>query len=480
MYTYQDFLLTNNKENFIEECINYFRTSNQYLMALESRKYYAGENTSILKRLQWFYNSMGIKENDKFKANNQVPNEFYRKIIMQQKSYLLSNGVSMEDDVKELLSKKLDLKLQKLGSDSLLDGVSYAYCYINNNNFDFANFKGIEFIPLHDEKNNNIMAGIRFYQINANKPMYIELYEIDGMTEYRSKSEGGIELINPKIPYKITKKIDILGEEIISQEGWSMLPIIPFYANDLKMPTMTVALKNKLDLYDVIMSDFGNNLEDNNDVYWILKNYQGQDIGEFLADYKYYKTVSVDEQGDAKPHTIDVPYNARETALNILRKEIFESAMALDISVLSGGSLTNVAIKANMADLDLKTDSFEIEALEFMEKLIDLYNYNYNSSIDYNIKFIRRTLINDTETVDNILKFRADIDHKTALRLNPYIDDDEIEDIIEAMEEESIEKYSVKLDNINLDDEQNIDDNKKSPDDGEQNIDDNKNNKSIE
>lgn len=474
LYTYQDFLLAENKENFIEEAINYFKSSSKYLMGVTARLYYAGENTAILNRLQWFFNSAGIKEQDKFKANNQVPNEFYRKIVMQLNSYLLSSGASMEDSVKELLSKKLDLKIQKLGINALLDGVSYAYCYINNNRFDFSTWKGIEFIPLFDEKTNDIMAGIRYYQINPNKPMYIELYEIDGMTEYKTNSEGGIELLTPKVPYKITKKIDILGEQIISEEGWSMLPIIPFYANDLKISSMTVGLKNKIDLYDIIMSDFGNNLEDNNDVYWVLKNYQGQDMAEFLADYKYYKTVSVDEQGDAKPHTLEVPYNARQTALDILRKEIFDSAMALDTSVLSGGSLTNVAIKANMADLDLKTDNFEIEALEFMEKLIDLYNQNYNTTIDYNIKFKRRTLVNDTETIDNILKFRADIDHKTALMLNPLIDNDEIDDIIEAMTEETASKIQLQQEMFeNGNNQENNKDNDKN------NNEDNKNNNKV-
>lgn len=455
-YTYQDWEHATNKEEFIMECINMHKNSSFVQMAIQSRLYYRGENTTILERLQWFYNSMGIQEQDRFKANNRVPNEFYRKIVMQERSYLLSNGVSLDEEVKNKLSKKLDIKLQQMGLNALLDGVSWAYCYVQENQFDFQVFTGIEFIPLFDEESNNLMGGIRYYQINQDKPMFVELYEIDGVTKL-SCFEGKWKIIQNKTSYKVTVLQNEFTEEVLEEENWSKIPILPLFANDMKQSTMTVALKNKLDLYDIISSDFGNNLEDNNDIYWVLKNYQGQDLSEFLADYKYYKTISIDTEGEASPHTIDIPYQARQVALDILRKEIFESAMALDITILSGGSLTNVAIKANMADLDLKTDVFEIEMYDFMENLIELYKENFNDNSDYTFKFKRRTLLNDTETIDNILKFRADIDHRTALKLNPLIDDDEIEDIIEAMDEESLSKFKLPVnEEMPIDEEEKV------------------------
>ena len=54
--------------------------------------------------------------------------------------------------------------------------------------------------------------------------------------------------------------------------------------------------------------------------------------------------INVDEDGDATPHTIEVPYQARETILNMLNKSIYSDAMGLDTSILAGGSLTNVAM----------------------------------------------------------------------------------------------------------------------------------------
>ena len=165
-------------------------------------------------------------------------------------------------------------------------------------------------------------------------------------------------------------------------------------------------------------------------------------MGDFLADYKYYKSIKVDDDGDATPNTIEVPHEARRIALEILRKDIYDSAMALDTSVLSGGSLTNIAIKAAMTDLDLKTDEFENEALDYIENLLVLYREMTGDKTETEIKFIRRSIVNDTEIIDNIVKMRNDISLETALTLNPYVEN--VEDELLKIEEESRNKYTIE------------------------------------
>lgn len=444
MLTYQDYINTDDKANFILKAIDKFTMSDEYQTALTAQKYYSGSNVEILKRLQWFYNSKGSRVQDKFKANNQICNEFFHKIVKQEVSYLLANGVTVDDDIKEELGVTFDRNIMQSGLYSIVDGVSWILCFMDSGGkFGTQVFRGTELIPLFDEVNNQLRACIRFWQTTADKPVYIELYEEDGKTTFvKEKKIKLLRIIEPKTNYfkKISK--DKFGEKILAEHSEG-IPIVPIFANDLKRSELSVALKSKLDLYDVIMSDFGNNLEDSQDVYWVLKNYQGQDMGEFLADYKYYKTIKVDEQGSAEANTIDVPYQARKEALDILRKQIFDDAMALDTSVLNGGSLTNVAIKANMQNLDLKVDTFEMEMINSISKIIDiLLKFKNKSERNYNISFIRRSLINDTEIVDNIYKMRNDISLETALRLNPYIEDPTEE--IKKMELEGIDKYKIE------------------------------------
>ena len=117
---------------------------------------------------------------------------------------------------------------------------------------------------------------------------------------------------------------------------------------------------------------------------------------------------------------------ARQTALELLEKAIYEDAMAMHLKEITGGSLTNVAIKAATTNLDLKCDRYEWQVYTFVQSLLRLVGFETEV-----ISFVRKAMVNQTEVVQDIATMREDIDQETALRLNPYIMPDEIEDILE-------------------------------------------------
>lgn len=438
MIIFQDFVKASDKGAFILSAINEYKSTQLYTRAVDAFQYFRGNNTTITNMMKWFYNSAGIQQEDKFKANHKVCSEFFKVIVMQENGYLLGNGLTVDDKIKKDLGKKFDSKLQKAGLKSLIGGVSWGYCFINNKGeFDIDVWDATEVVPFFDERTGAVMAVARFYQIESDRPMFVELYEQDGKTELMTVNSH-LTVIKDKTPYRMQLSKDLLGEVMSGLGNFSVLPVFPLWANLNKESSLSYALKKDIDIYDIVMSDFANNLEDTQDIYWVLKNYQGQDLGEFLADYKYYKAIKVDGEGEATPHTIDIPYQARQIILEQLRKQIFEGAMALDISVLSGGSLTNVAINANMANLDLKTDDFETNVRDFVGNIIDLLLEFKNKSVDYEIDFIRRTIINDTEIIDNLMKSRSDLSLETFLTKHPYVDD--VKKEIERIESEALSK----------------------------------------
>ena len=83
MKTYQDLLFSESKEQFISDAINDFKSSYAYRRALLAQKYYFGENPTIFNRMKWFWDSLGNKTQDTFKANNHIASEFFVKIIKQ-------------------------------------------------------------------------------------------------------------------------------------------------------------------------------------------------------------------------------------------------------------------------------------------------------------------------------------------------------------------------------------------------------------
>lgn len=451
MKTYQDFQAAENKLAFINEAINEFISSEQNKNALQSRQYARQENEGIFGRQFGYIAKQGagaegrdVYRKSIFKANNQIANGMYGKIVQQKVQYCIGNGIVVEEVIKKKLPKHTDRSVQRAGLNAAHFGVSWGFPFINDKGkFDFFIGKGEEFIPLKDKLTDELMAGIRFWVIeNANKQeRFIELYEMDGMTTYHGEG-ANLTIEIPKTAYKLRITRYPTGATIINsaENPYGRLPVFPFYNNEERTSDFRKGTKRQLDLYDIIMSDFGNNLEDYDDIYWVIKNYDGQDLAQFKEEFDRYKALKVGDNGEASPHHIEVPYQAREVALKILRQQIYSDQMALDIESIRGGSLTNVAIKVAQSDLDLKASEFEWGALDFVEQLLEFWKIYANHSGDIEVgDFVRRTFINDTEIISN-LAMSTDLSEQTRTERHPYAAKDEMK----RKEQEAVLRYNMQ------------------------------------
>lgn len=133
----------------------------------------------------------------------------------------------------------------------------------------------------------------------------------------------------------------------------------------------------------------------------------------------------------AENRTVEIPYQAKQVALDLLTAKMYEDTMTLNIKALSGGSLTNVAINVAKTDFDLKIDLFEFQAIDVVNNILNLLGVTGASP-----KFKRRTLTNDTETVNNISAMMSDgyVDVQWCIENNPLISDDEQAELLQRVE----------------------------------------------
>ena len=93
-------------------------------------------------------------------------------------------------------------------------------------------FKLTEFVPLYDEENGALMAGIRYWQVDADKPLRATLYELDGYTEYIKFENKDMTVKEEKRPYiLITRASAVDNPEIVDGKNYPGFPIIPFWGN---------------------------------------------------------------------------------------------------------------------------------------------------------------------------------------------------------------------------------------------------------
>lgn len=165
-------------------------------MAVDAELYFNGENPAINRYEKIIYDMQGRAHRDMYTANHKIASSFFGFDVQQEVSYLLGNGVTFHGTAtKDRLGKKFDLEMVRAGKYALIAGVSFGFW-----NFDHLEvFKLREFVPLYDEENGSLMAGIRFWQVADDKPLRATLYEVDGYTDYIQRSGEDMTVLKDKI-----------------------------------------------------------------------------------------------------------------------------------------------------------------------------------------------------------------------------------------------------------------------------------------
>lgn len=383
---------------FTRSIIEEHKRSELYKNAVLAKEYDRRRNRTIVNYQKLLYTMSGRTVPDNYSANFKMCSNFFDLIVTQEYQYLLGNGVDwQEDSTADKLGEEFDTELQKLGKESLVEGVAFGFWNLDH----LEDFGVSEFAPLYDEENGALMAGVRFWQIDKTKPLRATLYELDGYTEY-IWDDRGARVLKPKRAYVVhTTTSEVDGTEIFDFENYPTFPIIPLWGSQKKQSEI-VGLQENIDAYDLVKSGFANDLDDASQIYWILKNAGGMDetdVVEFLNKMKRVHAANLDDGVEAQPNTIEVPYNAREALLTRLRDDLFEQAMAFDSKkIASGGSVVTAAIKAAYQPLDSKTDEFELCVRDFLKNLCAVAGIE-----NENPTFTRSMLINQQEQVQTVL-----------------------------------------------------------------------------
>ncbi len=449
MKTYQDLLACGDDEKeriaFIKSAISDHKRSDIYQTAVDAQLYYQGENPTINRYEKILYDMQGKAHKDMYTANHKIASSFFGFDVRQECSYLLGNGVTFQDKATPAkLGSNFDLMVSRAGLYALIGGVSFGFW-----NMDHVEvFKITEFVPLYDEENGALMAGIRFWQINRDKPLRATLYELDGITEYIQKKDSDMAVIweeNGKakrtyITYTKTSKKD--GTAIYNGENYPTFPIVPLKNNELCKSELC-GKRNTIDALDLSCSNMVNNVDEGNIIYWVLTNCGGMDYIDaenFLNVVKKSHVAFMDSAGDgahAEPHTIEAPFTGTQATIDMLEKKLYQDFQAFDASAVTAGNQTATAIKASYVPLDLKTDGFEEQVTEFILGILKL------ARVDDKPTYTRNQIANKQEEVQTVLMAApyTTQEYITRKLLTILGDADMVEEILKELAAEDFGKF---------------------------------------
>lgn len=442
MFTYQDFLNTRERagiEVAVKTAVQNWKNGDIYRTAKIADCYDRQKNVTLSELNLAKSNAASRIYGKEFNggSKSELASNFFHRLNTQRCIYLLGNGVTFADEaVKNRLGADFDTKIKELTYKALIHGVCFGFWTEKLNVFEVT-----EFCPLFDEETGYLMCGIRFWQIDNAKPIFFVVYETDGFTKYRIKNDVFSE-VAPKVGYIVkTKYTAADGVEIVGEENYSALPIMPLYSN-LRQSTLK-GLRPLIDAYDIVNSGFADDLNEMQEIFWILENYDGMmqsDLIKFFRRLKWFKVAEIDtDGGESKitPYRQEVPYQSRQAFLDSLKKQIYEDFGALDLHEMSAGS-TNDHIDAAYQTLDEEADALEYNVIEFIQQLGKLLNI---PSENITPQFKRNKISNQSEQVNMLVAEAVWLDEETILKKLPNVSPDEIADILKRRSAEDVDRF---------------------------------------
>ena len=429
MKTYQDLLDVGADESarmsFVLAAIDAHKRSAAYAVARDAELYDRRLNVTIRNYQRLLYTVSGQAVEDPFRANHKIASGFFPRFVNQQNQFLLGNGVTLTDqNNKAKLGRGFDRQLQKLGHAAIVGGVAFGFWNLDHLDV----FRLTEFVPLYDENNGALMAGIRFWQVSKTKPLRATLYELDGYTDYIKTDEKPMSVLKEKRSYILhiaTSEID--GTEIYDGENYPSFPIIPLWCNQNHQSEL-VGIREAIDSYDLIKSGFANDLDQASMIYWILQNTGGMDdvdLARFLDRLRTVGAAVVDGDDGVKAdaHTVEVPYQSRTAYLDKLKADMYDDFQALDVTKLMGGQKTATEIRAAYEPMNMKADMYEYCVDEFLTDLFKLVGIEDTPS------FTRDMISNQLEYTQMVLMAAPQIGDDMVLKKLPWLTVEEVEQI---------------------------------------------------
>lgn len=408
---------------------------------LDGERYYMGEH-DILNRQRKAIGPDGTPITITNLPNNRIVDNQYAKHVDQKNNYLLGKPISFNSEnkeyaqkVKEVLAKRFMRAIKNAGVDILNCGIAWVYPYYNKNNkLDFRFFPGFEILPFwKDAAHTECESALRLYPVEVYEGVdkkiieKVDIFELDGISTYIF--ENGVLIPDLDCPKQSYVTID--GKPY----NWERFPLIPLKCNAKEIPLIRRG-RSLQDAINLLQSDFANNMqEDVRNTILVLKNYDGQDLGEFRRNLMTYGAIKVRtvEGKDGGVESLEIKVNADnyKIVLELLKKALIENLRSYDAKDDRLSSSPNqMNIQSMYSDIDLDANSMESELQAAFEELlwfVDTYLASIGAGAFENdtieVIFNRDILINETEAIKNCSKSAGIISDDTIIAMHPWVND---------------------------------------------------------
>ena len=414
-------------------------------------------------------------------ADNRIPRNFHGLIVNQKAAYAFTTPPTFDvgnskanAEILKSLGDEYRKECMELCVNAANAGVAWIHYWTNElNEFEWAVIDSKQIVPIWNKSaKQKLIGALR---------VYTQIDEADGKNytiyEYWNKEECQVyRRLQSDLNYDNLTDYAIFENpttgELVSEysHGMEEIPFIPFFNNNIKSSDLD-NIKPLIDVYDKVFSGFINDLEDVQELIFVLSGYGGTDLNGFLQDLKKYKVIKMDAEEGAGVSTlnIEIPIEARNSVLDATRKAIFEQGQGFDPRPENFGNQSGEALKFMYSLLEMKTGLMETEFQLGFAKLVRAICNFKNIKCDNIVQTWTRTCIKNEQEQAAICKDSVGIiSQKTILKNHPFVEDVEAE--LKQLKKENEEKtqnadiYQQMFTKKSSEDDDNVDDSAKDDD----------------
>lgn len=441
------------------------------IIAEEIRDFYASPQFTIMEEAERYYRNRSDvqRKTTKYKdrSNTKIEHPILRKLVDQKASYLLSKPFSVEsenpayaDALNELFDGRFRQQVKSLGKGAVKSGIAWLAPYFEDSRLKWMRLPSTEVVPIwHDYEHTQLDAYIRVYSqvVYHGKEKKtiarVEWWDRQGVKKYKAPWPiVGTPVLEPD--YDSDPVTNEFPHFTVNGQpyNWDAVPIVWCRYNEEELP-LQYFIKDLIDDVNWQTSITADVLRDIAKFIFVLKNYGGQDIGQFTRDL--YEALAIEVEGDGGVEKLEPSLNidAVMAFLDKNRRDLFDYGSGVDTKDPNLGSASGTAINFRYMDLDTDCTALGAElqgAFENMKVFLDaalaIAGKGDFTGDSFHVTFNADMPVNEADIIANIRSSDGIISRYTQLANHPWVDDVEEElQRIQAEKTREMEEFGAQM-----------------------------------
>ena len=441
------------------------------IIAEEIRDFYASPQFTIMEEAEQYYRNrssvQGKTTKYKDRSNTKIEHPILRKLVDQKANYLLSKPFSVESEnpayaksLSELFDSRFRQQVKSLGKGAVKSGIAWLSPYFEDSRLKWMRLPSTEVVPIwHDYEHTQLDAYIRVYSqvVYHGKEKKtiarVEWWDREGAKKYKAPWPiVGTPVLEPDYDSDPATN-EFSHFEINGQPyNWDAVPIVWCRYNEEELP-LQYFIKDLIDDVNWQTSITADVLRDIAKFIFVLKNYGGQDIGQFTRDL--YEALAIEVEGDGGVEKLEPSLNidAVMAFLDKNRRDLFDYGSGVDTKDPNLGSASGTAINFRYMDLDTDCTALGAElqgAFENMKVFLDaalaIAGKGDFTGDSFHVTFNADMPVNEADIIANIRSSDGIISRYTQLANHPWVDNVEEElQRIQAEKTREMEEFGAQM-----------------------------------